>query len=134
MHPRDRRYTSAHEWVLPVGPSTVRFGITEFAAESLGDVVFVSLPEVGDQVSAGSPCGEVESTKSVADVFAPVSGTVSAVNDVLVDAPETVNTEPHEGGWMAEVELEPGTDPETAIASLLTAEVYEELISSHSQG
>ncbi|MDR0944770.1 MAG: glycine cleavage system protein GcvH [Bifidobacteriaceae bacterium] len=102
--PSDLKYTSEHEWVKdPEGP-VARVGITDHAAGSLGDVVYLDLPEVGAQVTAGEPCGEVESTKSVSELFAPVSGTVTAVNDQASDAPETVNQDPYGAGWLFEVQ------------------------------
>jgi glycine cleavage system H protein len=110
MDPQDRKYTREHEWVSVGGTGTVRFGITQYAQEALGDIVYVSLPAVGAQLTAGEPCGEVESTKSVSDVYAPVSGTVLAVNVVLDSAPETVNADPYEAGWMVEVQTADSID------------------------
>jgi glycine cleavage system H protein len=108
-YPQDLRYTAEHEWVK-VGPEGVaRVGITAFAQDALGDVVYVSLPSVGDSVGAGDSCGEVESTKSVSDLYAPVSGHIVAVNETLDTAPELVNTDPYGEGWMYDVKLdEPG--------------------------
>ncbi len=103
-YPSDLRYTVEHEWVRPAG-ATARVGITAYAQDALGDVVYVSVPGTGSTVSAGQPCGEVESTKSVSDIFAPVSGTVSAVNEALDGTPELVNTDPYGEGWIFEVEL-----------------------------
>jgi glycine cleavage system H protein len=121
MVPDDRRYTPEHEWVLPTAdPSRVRVGITAYAAEQLGDVVFVSLPDVGAVLSAPASFGEVESTKSVSDLFAPVSGTVVARNDELDASPELVNTDPYGAGWMIEVTL----DDAAALESLLDADTY----------
>ncbi len=102
MNPLELQYTTEHEWVRVEG-AVVRFGITDFAQDALGDIVFVSLPEVGQQLTAGEPCGEVESTKSVSDVFAPVSGTVTARNESLDDEPGTVNSDPYGAGWLIEV-------------------------------
>ena len=102
MNPLELQYTTEHEWVRVEG-AVVRFGITDFAQDALGDIVFVSLPEVGQQLTAGEPCGEVESTKSVSDVFAPVSGTVTARNESLEDEPGTVNSDPYGAGWLIEV-------------------------------
>lgn len=104
-YPESLRYTLDHEWVESVGDQdgTVRVGITAYAQQSLGDVVYVSLPAVGDTVTAGQPCGEVESTKSVSDLFAPLSGEVTAVNDALDTAPELVNTAPYTDGWMYQI-------------------------------
>jgi glycine cleavage system H protein len=104
--PDDLRYTAEHEWVrVEEGSATVRVGITDYAQEALGDVVYVSLPEPGTSVSAGTACGEVESTKSVSDVYAPVTGTVTARNEALADQPELINSEPYDGGWLLEIEM-----------------------------
>ena len=104
-YPQDLRYTPEHEWVRPGSDDVVRIGITAYAQDALGDVVFVSLPAVGDSVTAGDTCGEVESTKSVSDLFAPLSGEVVAVNEALDSAPELVNTDPYGQGWMYDVKL-----------------------------
>ncbi len=102
--PEHLKYTAEHEWVsVADGADTVRVGITAFAAEALGDIVYVDLPESGADVQAGQPCGEVESTKSVSDIYAPVSGTVVARNDALDGTPELVNSDPYGDGWMFEV-------------------------------
>ena len=105
MIPEDLKYTSEHEWVLVPGEAegSVRVGITHYAQDALGDIVYVSLPEVGEQVTAGSTCGELESTKSVSDVYAPVSGEVVAVNEALTSTPELVNNDPYGAGWLFEV-------------------------------
>jgi glycine cleavage system H protein len=105
VYPDNLKYTSEHEWVLAPGEAegSVRVGITHFAQDALGDIVYVSLPDVGDDVTAGSTCGELESTKSVSDVYAPVSGEVVASNDALTNTPELVNTDPYGGGWLFEV-------------------------------
>ena len=118
-YPSGLRYTAEHEWVRVDG-DTVRVGITSFAQEALGDVVYVSLPTVGDAVVAGDTCGEVESTKSVSDLYAPVSGEVAAVNGALDATPELVNSDPYGEGWM--YELRP-TDP-GAVDALLDVEGY----------
>ena len=102
-YPQDLRYTAEHEWVRSGDDGTVRIGITSFAQDSLGDVVYVSLPAVGDTVSAGDACGEVESTKSVSDLYAPLAGEVTAVNESLDATPELVNTDPYGEGWMYEL-------------------------------
>ena len=102
-YPQDLRYTAEHEWVRTGDDGTVRIGITSFAQDSLGDVVYVSLPTVGDTVSAGDACGEVESTKSVSDLYAPLAGEVTAVNESLDATPELVNTDPYGEGWMYEL-------------------------------
>lgn len=105
MYPEDLSYTSEHEWVRDPGeaPGSVRVGITDYAQEALGDIVYVSLPEVGATVTAGSPCGELESTKSVSDLYAPVSGEVVAVNEALDATPELVNSDAYAGGWLFEI-------------------------------
>jgi glycine cleavage system H protein len=123
-YPQDLRYTPEHEWVRAGSDGVVRVGITAFAQDALGDVVFVSLPAVGDSVSAGDTCGEVESTKSVSDLYAPLSGEVVAVNDALEAAPELVNTDPYGQGWMYDVKL---TDA-AAGGSLLDLEAYRALL------
>ena len=123
MIPDDLRYTSEHEWIRVTGGSGVRIGITDYAQDSLGDIVFVQLPEVGTAVTAGDAVGEVESTKSVSDLYAPVSGTVTARNEALDAEPELVNGEPYAGGWMLEIELDDPSAPD----NLLSAEEYREL-------
>ena len=123
MYPEDLKYTAEHEWVrADAGPDgVVRVGITDYAQDALGDVVFVTLPAVGDQVTAGSTCGEIESTKSVSDVYAPVSGTVAAVNDALDGTPELLNSDPYGEGWMFEI-----TPSDTGqLAALLDADAYQ---------
>ena len=102
--PDDLRYTAEHEWVRVEG-STARVGITDFAQDSLGDVVLVQLPDIGLDVVAGASVSEIESTKSVSDIYAPVTGVVGAVNDALADRPELVNESPYGDGWMFEIEL-----------------------------
>lgn len=105
-YPDELRYTAEHEWVATTdSPDIVRFGVTHYAQDSLGDIVFVTLPQVGDEVTAGRPCGEVESTKSVSDIFAPVTGTVVARNDAAETSPETLNSDPYGAGWLAEVRV-----------------------------
>jgi glycine cleavage system H protein len=98
-YPDDRQYTADHEWIAVDG-DTARVGITAYAAEALGDVVYLDLPEVGQTVTAGETCGEIESTKSVSDLIAPADGEVASVNQAAVDAPETVNADPYEQGWL----------------------------------
>jgi glycine cleavage system H protein len=102
--PDNLQYTKEHEWVLAEG-TKVRIGITDYAQEALGDIVYIQLPKVGENVTEGKPCGEVESTKSVSEIFSPVSGTVIAVNEKLDTAPETLNTDPYGAGWIAEIEV-----------------------------
>jgi glycine cleavage system H protein len=104
-YPDDLRYSADHEWVKELGDGVVRIGITSYAQDALGDVVYVSLPAVGDAVTPGDACGEVESTKSVSDIYAPVAGEVTAVNDALDTQPELVNTDPYGEGWMYELKL-----------------------------
>ncbi len=119
--PDDLKYTAEHEWVrASEGSTTVRVGITDYAQESLGDVVYVSLPEVGAQVSAGAAFGEVESTKSVSDLYAPVSGTIVARNDALDGQPELINADPYGQGWIVDIEPAEGAD----LGSLLDAAAY----------
>ena len=111
--PDQLRYSSDHEWLSRDG-SRVRIGITDYAQDSLGDVVFVQLPTVGESFAAGDTIGEVESTKSVSDIYAPVSGSVVAVNDALVDSPQLLNEDPYGEGWICEIELTdagPGRQP-----------------------
>ena len=109
MNPEDLHYTREHEWIRTTG-ETVRVGVTDYAQAALGDIVFVTLPEVGAEVTAGQPCGEVESTKSVSDIYAPVSGTVVARNESLDAAPELVNSDPYGEGWMIDLRPEdPGS-------------------------
>jgi len=123
--PEDLRYTDAHEWVRDLGDGVVRIGITDHAQSQLGDVVFVQLPAVGDDVAAGTVVGEVESTKSVSDIYAPVSGTVTAVNDALDASPELINSGPYEAGWMVEIRL---ADAAAGVpGDLLDASAYREL-------
>ena len=124
MYPDDLRYTAEHEWVRVSESGTVVFGITHFAQEALGDIVYVSLPAVGSSIAAGAACGEVESTKSVSDIYAPVSGTVVASNDDLDASPETVNSDPYARGWMVEVKA----DDVSVVDELLTAAAYRDLI------
>lgn len=123
MIPQDLHYSSDHEWIRSAGEDTVRIGITDYAQNSLGDIVFVQMPEAGTAVGTGDSIGEVESTKSVSDIFAPVSGTVVARNDALDSTPELVNSDPYGDGWMIEVQL---SDP-GAISELLDATAYAEL-------
>lgn len=109
-YPEDLKYTAEHEWVRGAADEGVfQVGITDFAQDALGDIVFVTLPAVGQQIEAGQPCGELESTKSVSDIYAPVSGTVVAVNSALDANPELVNSEPYGEGWMFEVRAADGT-------------------------
>jgi glycine cleavage system H protein len=122
--PEDLRYTDAHEWVKDLGDGVVRVGITDHAQDQLGDVVFVQLPTVGDTIAAGAAIGEVESTKSVSDIYAPVAGEVVAVNDALEATPELVNTGAYDTGWIVELRLDGGAD---VLADLLDAAAYRQL-------
>ena len=123
MYPEDLKYTSEHEWVRSPGESegSVRVGITDFAQDALGDIVFVSLPEVGEVLEAGSTVGELESTKSVSDIYAPLSGTVTARNDSLDASPELVNSDPYGEGWLFEVAPADAAD----VDGLLDAATYQ---------
>ena len=122
--PADLHYTAEHEWVRRSGDDTVRVGITDFAQSALGDVVFVQLPDAGSEVTAGESFGEVESTKSVSDLFAPVSGTVSAVNGDLDGSPQLVNSDPYGAGWLLDVRVSDAAELESALSTLLDAEAY----------
>ena len=124
-YPEDLRYTAEHEWVSEQGDGTVRVGITAYAQDALGDVVFVSVPIVGENVTAGDACGEVESTKSVSDLYAPLSGQVTAVNDALDASPELVNSDPYGEGWL--FELRPAGD--SALEDLMDVGAYREQLS-----
>jgi glycine cleavage system H protein len=119
-YPSDLRYTSDHEWVRVGDDGVVRIGITSFAQDALGDVVYVSLPAVGDTVSPGDSCGEVESTKSVSDVYAPLEGEVTATNAALDASPELINSDPYGEGWMFELRLA----DTSAVDELMDAAAY----------
>jgi glycine cleavage system H protein len=121
--PGDLRYSTEHEWARASG-QRVRVGITDYAQDALGDVVFVGLPEVGTDVAAGDVLGEVESTKSVSELYAPVTGRVVEVNSALADAPERVNEDPYGEGWICEIEV---SDP-ASLDALLGADAYRQLI------
>jgi glycine cleavage system H protein len=121
--PDELKYTADHEWAQvngTDGKQTVRVGITDYAQQALGDVVFVSLPEVGTQLAQGAAFGEVESTKSVSDLYAPVAGTVAARNDALDQQPELINSDPYGAGWIIELELAEGAD----LSALIDAATY----------
>jgi len=122
--PTDLHYTTNHEWVR-ITDGVARVGITDHAAEMIGDVVYISLPSVGETVAAGDSCAELESTKSVNDVYAPVVGVIKAVNEAVEDAPETINTDPYGDGWLYEIEMS-GDD----LSDLLDAPGYEALVAS----
>jgi glycine cleavage system H protein len=117
-------YTAEHEWVRRTGDDTVRIGITDFAQSALGDVVFVQLPEAGTEVTAGESFGEVESTKSVSDLYAPISGEVSAVNGDLETSPQLANSDPYGAGWLIDIQVSDVAGLESAISTLLDAEAY----------
>jgi glycine cleavage system H protein len=121
--PGDLRYSEEHEWVRVEG-TKVRLGITDYAQDALGDIVFVDLPEVGSTVEVGGQLGEVESTKSVSEIYSPLSGTVTAVNGALADDPDRINQDPYGDGWICELELAPGEDT----GRLLDAAAYGGLI------
>jgi len=123
-YPEDLRYTSEHEWVSVEDGGRVRVGITDFAQDALGDVVYVDLPDVGSEIRGGEPFGEVESTKSVSDVYSPVSGKVVERNDELADGPEKVNDEPYGEGWMVVIEM---NDPEE-LEGLMDAAGYRRMV------
>lgn len=125
--PADLHYTPEHEWVQRTGPATVRIGITDYAQEQLGDVVFVQLPTIGDSVTAGESLGEVESTKSVSDVFSPLTAKVTAVNDNLDGEPEKVNSGPYTDGWLLELEVASADELDSALAKMLDAAGYAEI-------
>ena len=128
MFPDDLKYTAEHEWVRTPGETeaSVRIGITDYAQDALGDIVFVSLPEVGTEVEAGSPVGELESTKSVSDVYAPLTGKVVARNESLDGSPELVNADPYGEGWLFEIEPADGS----AVDGLMDAAAYQTSVES----
>jgi glycine cleavage system H protein len=121
--PPDLHYTTDHEWVRRTGDDSIRVGITDFAQSALGDVVFVRLPDVGYELTAGEAFGEVESTKSVSDLYAPVSAKVVAVNEDLDGSPELVNSEPYGGGWLIDLQVDSGA-VDKSFDDLLDAETY----------
>ncbi|TDV42616.1 glycine cleavage system protein GcvH [Actinophytocola oryzae] len=123
MTPEDLKYTEEHEWLVATTGTTVRVGITAYAQDQLGDVVFVELPKVGAAVTSGEPFGEVESTKSVSELFSPVTGTVVAVNNALDESPELVNSDPYGDGWIVEI----NTEDLGALDDLMDAAAYQEL-------
>ena len=122
-HPSDRVYSNEHEWVVVDG-GTATIGISSFAQDQLGEVVYVDLPSAGDSISAGDTFGEIESVKSVSELFAPVTGEILEVNDALSDSPETVNQDPHGEGWMIKVKLD---DP-SQVEALMSAEEYDAFV------
>jgi glycine cleavage system H protein len=128
--PDDLKYTSEHEWIRTPGEAagSVRVGITDFAQDALGDIVYVSLPEVGDSVGAGAAIGELESTKSVSDVYCPVAGEIVARNEALEATPELVNSDPYGEGWMVDIAPTGGVLSALAAANLMDAAAYQALI------
>ena len=118
--PANLKYTKEHEWIEERCGNLIRFGITDYAQGALGDIVYVQLPKVGDVIEAGKVCGEVESTKSVSEIFAPVSGKVVGVNNALDNSPETINSDPYGAGWIADVEV-------SATGELLSSADYQTL-------
>ena len=121
--PADLQYTAEHEWVRRTAEDTVRVGITDYAQSALGDVVFVQLPDVGAELTSGDTFGEVESTKSVSDLFAPLTAKVVAVNGDLEGSPDLVNSDPYGAGWLLELQAEPG-ELDAGFGALLDAEAY----------
>lgn len=118
--PDDLRYTSEHEWVRVVGGGVARIGITDYAQDALGDVVYVDLPEVGSAVAASDAVGELESTKSVSEMYAPVSGTVTAVNEALADNPQLLNEDPYGDGWLCDIQM----SDDTELGAMMDAAAY----------
>lgn len=130
MSPDELKYTAEHEWVGAGADGVLRIGITAYAQEALGDIVFVTLPAVGAEVTAGQPLGEVESTKSVSDVYAPLAGTVSSRNEQLTTAPELVNSDPYGEGWLLELRPTAGVEAALADPGLLDSAAYAALTGS----
>ena len=128
MYPDDLKYTAEHEWVRSPGESegSVRIGITHYAQDALGDIVYVQLPAVGSKVSAGDSFGEVESTKSVSEIYAPITGEVTARNEGVEASPEIINSDPYEDGWLVEIQV---ANP-AEVEALLTADAYVQLTQS----
>jgi glycine cleavage system H protein len=129
-YPSDLRYTTEHEWAAPEEGGRVRVGITDFAQDALGDVVYVDLPAAGTEVRAGETFGEVESTKSVSDLFSPVSGRIAERNDQLEDAPELVNQDPYGEGWMIVIEMTEASE----LDDLMDADAYRRLVEEGGEG
>ncbi len=126
--PEDLLYTSDHEWIR-IEEELVTIGITEYAQEQLGDVVYVELPDEGDEIEAEEAFGSVESVKAVSEIYSPVSGTVIEVNDLLEDSPEKINTDPYGDGWMVQLEV----DKNASFESLMTPEAYEEYLAEEEE-
>ena len=125
--PEELKYTEEHEWVM-VEEELAVIGISDFAQDALGDVVFVELPEVGTLLEAGKAFGVVESVKAVSDIYAPVSGTVEEINEDLLDTPEIINTSPYEDGWMIKIRMDDAAEAD----ALMTADAYQKLIAEES--
>jgi len=123
--PSDLRYTKEHEWVRSVAELRFQVGITDYAQSALGDIVYIQLPKVGESITQGKVCGEVESTKSVSEIYAPVTGKIVAVNTALDSAPESLNSDPYGAGWIFEVEVSSASDA----SALLSESEYQALIS-----
>ncbi|HLS78129.1 MAG TPA: glycine cleavage system protein GcvH [Nocardia sp.] len=128
LTPEDLRYTEEHEWVRRIGPTRVRVGITDYAQSQLGDVVFVQLPDVPRTAEAGESVAEVESTKSVSDIYAPLAAKIVVVNEELSAAPETVNADPYGAGWLFEAEVEDASALDITLGELLDAAGYQGVI------
>ncbi len=122
--PDQLRYSSDHEWAVAVDGGRVRIGITDYAQDALGDVVYVQLPEVGDTISAGDSFGEIESTKSVSEIYAPVAGSVTGLNDALADNPALLNEDPYGDGWICEIQI----DDVAEFDEMLDADAYRKLL------
>jgi glycine cleavage system H protein len=121
--PADLKYTKEHEWIQEISATKFRIGITDYAQSALGDIVYIQLPKSGSSVSANSVCGEVESTKSVSEIYAPITGKVVSVNEKLESNPEIINTDPYGAGWIAEIEISSNSLQEV----LLSAQEYQSL-------
>ena len=128
VNPRNLKYHKEHDWARVEGDTAV-FGVTDYAQESLGDIVFLELPEVGSEVTAGIPYAEIESVKAVSDILAPLSGSVIEVNEDAVDAPEVINESPYGDGWLVKVQL---SDP-SEVDDLMTAEEYDEFLAEEEE-
>lgn len=126
--PEDLRYTEEHEWVRRIGPTRVRVGITDYAQSQLGDVVYVQLPDEQREAAAGESIAEVESTKSVSDIYAPLAAKVVAVNEELSNAPETLNADPYGAGWLFELEVADAAALDVTLGGLLDAAGYQGVI------
>lgn len=129
-YPQELRYTREHEWAAIEGDSRIRVGITDFAQDALGDVVYVDLPEEGTEVRGGEPFGEVESTKSVSDIYSPATGRIVERNAALADAPEAVNSDPYGEGWMVVIEL----SDESELEELMDAGAYQRMVEEGQEG